>query len=66
MELQEAKDAIKKRKVVTYDGINYTINAISLRYIVVPGRWEYCLELKDLKANSVVIANMGKVEVKLE
>lgn len=63
MELQEAHDIAKKGKLVKFNDIKYTIDAIIYQYIKPKGRWEYCLRLKDLRTNSVIIADMKKVEV---
>lgn len=61
MQLADVKTAIAKRTVVTYDGIDYTISAVIMRIHHKEMKWYYQLELRDLKANSVVIADMEKV-----
>lgn len=64
MDIKEVKEVIAKRKLVTYDGTNYTVTAYILRLI--DRKWQHILELKDLKANSARIVPMGKVEVENE
>ena len=65
MQLADVKTAIAKRTVVTYDGIDYTVTAVIMRIHHKEMKWYYQLELHDLKANSVCIADMEKVEVKV-
>ena len=61
MDIKEVKEAITKGKLVTYDDSNYIVTAYILRF---NGKWQHLLELKDLKANSVRIVPIEKVEVK--
>jgi len=61
MELNELKPAIARRKKVKYNGNKYYVNAGTIR--VKDGAWVYEVELKDPKANSIVIASMEKCEV---
>lgn len=61
MDIKEVKEVIASKKLVTYDGTNYTVTAYILRLI--NGKWSHILELKDLKANSVRIVLMERVEV---
>mgnify|MGYP000999948490 FL=1 len=63
MDIKEVKEAITKGKLVTYDDSNYIVTAYILRF---NGKWQHLLELKDLKANSVRIVPMEKVEVENE
>ena len=61
MDVKEVKEVIASKKLVTYDGTNYTVTAYILRLI--DRKWQHTLELKDLKSNSVRIVLMNKVEV---
>ena len=63
MDIKTVKEAITKGKLVTYDDSNYIVTAYILRF---NGKWQHLLELKDLKANSVRIVPMEKVEVENE
>lgn len=63
MDIKEVKEVIAKRKLVTYDGTNYTVTAYILRF---KSKWQHTLELKDLKTNSVRIVPIEKVEVENE
>ena len=64
MDVKTVKEVISNKKLVTYDNANYTVTAYILRF---NGKaWQHTLELKDLKANSVRIVPMGKVEVENE
>ena len=61
MKIEEVKKVIAQKTLVTYDNTDYTVTACILR---LKGReWNYALELKDLKANSVRIVNMDKVKI---
>ena len=60
MDIKEVKEALSKRKLVTYDNSDYVITTYILRF---NGKWQHLLELKDLKANSVRIVPIEKVEV---
>jgi hypothetical protein len=60
MELKTVKEALTKGKLVTYDNSDYVITAYILRF---NGKWQHLLELKDLKANSVRIVPIERVEV---
>ena len=60
MDIKEVKEAITKGKLVAYDDSNYIVTAYILRF---NNGWQHLLELKDLKANSVRIVPMEKVEV---
>jgi hypothetical protein len=62
MDVKEVKEVIASRKLVTYDNTDYIVTAYILRLI--DRKWQHTLELKDLKANSVRIVLMEKVEVK--
>lgn len=64
MQLADVKTAIAKKTIVTYDGIDYTVTAVIMRIHHKEMKWYYQLELKDLKANSVSIADMEKVAEK--
>jgi hypothetical protein len=61
MQLADVKTAIAKRTVVTYDSIDYTVTAVIMRIHHKEMKWYYQLELRDLKANAVVIADMDKI-----
>ena len=61
MQLADVKTAIAKRTIVTYDGTDYTVTAVIMRIHHKEKKWYYQLELRDLKANAVVIADMEKV-----
>lgn len=61
MDIKEVKEVISNKKLVTYDNSDYTATAYILRLI--DGKWQHTLELKDIKANSVRIVPIGKVEV---
>ena len=61
MDIKEVKEAISKGKLVTYDDSSYIVTAYILRF---NGKWQHLLELKDLKANSVRIVPIERVEVK--
>jgi len=61
MDIKTVKEALSKGKLVTYDNSNYNVTAYILRF---NGKWQHTLELKDLKANSVRIVPIEKVEVK--
>ena len=64
MELKAVKEVIANKNLVTYDNADYTVTAYILRF---NGKaWQHTLELKDLKANSVRIVPMEKVEVENE
>ncbi len=64
MDVKAVKEVISNKKLVTYDNSNYTVTAYILRF---NGKaWQHTLELKDLKANSVRIVLMAKVEVENE
>lgn len=63
MDIKAVKEALNKGKLVTYDNSNYNVTAYILRF---NGKWQHLLELKDLKANSVRIVPMEKVEVENE
>jgi hypothetical protein len=52
------------KTLVTYGGIDYTVTACIMR--IRDGRWYYQLELHDLNANSVTVAEMEKVSLKEE
>ena len=60
MDIKTVKEALSKRKSVTYDDSSYIVTAYILRF---NNGWQHLLELKDLKANSVRIVPMEKVEV---
>jgi len=61
MDIKDVKRAITDKKIVKYDNANYIVTACILR--LKGDKWQYTLELKDLKANnSVRIVNMEKVE----
>ena len=62
MDVKAVKEVIANKKLVTYDNSNYTVTAYILRFN--NGKLRHTLELKDLKANSVRIVPMEKVEVK--
>lgn len=64
MDVKAVKEVISNKKLVTYDNANYTVTAYILRLI--DGKWQHTLELKDLKAKSVRIVPIGKVEVENE
>jgi len=62
MDVKEVKEVIASKKLITYDNVDYTVTAYVLRLI--DRKWQHTLELKDLKANSVRIVPMEKVEVR--
>ena len=62
MKIEEVKKTIAQKTLVTYDNTDYTVTAYILR--IIKGKWQHTLELKDLKANSMRIVPMEKVEVK--
>ena len=64
MKIEEVKKVIAYKTLVSYKGISYTVNAVSLR--IKDKEFFYTLELQDLKANSVMNAFMKDVEVKDE
>ena len=61
MELKELKPAIARHLLAECDGVRYTVNAGIIR--VKENKWQYYAELKDLKANSVTIAEIEKVRL---
>lgn len=62
MKIEEVKKTIAQKTLVTYDNTDYTVTACILR---LKGReWNYTLELKDLKANSVRIVPMEQTAIK--
>ena len=64
MQLADVKTAIAKRTVVTYDGTDYTVTAVIMRIHHKEMKWYYQLELRDLEANAIVIADMDKIAEK--
>lgn len=64
LKIEDVKPAISKRTIVTYNDTEYTVSAVIMRIHHKEMKWYYQLELRDLKANSVCIADMEKVEVK--
>ena len=64
MQLVDVKTAIAKRTVVTYDSIDYTVTAVIMRIHHKEMKWYYQLELRDLEAKAVVIADMHKIAEK--
>lgn len=61
MELVQVKQAILYKSMVKHQDVNYYITACIMRLI--NNAWYYQLELHDLNANAVVIANMEMVEL---
>ena len=61
MELSEVKRAMILSTIVQYDGMKYKINGCTLKYNQSDSSWYYLLELKDLKANSIMIVPMKNV-----
>lgn len=64
MQLADIKTAIAKQTVVTYDGTDYTVTAVIMRIHHKEMKWYYQLELRDLNANAIIIADMDKVAEK--
>lgn len=62
MELKQAKLAMLRKTIVTHNGIDYTVSACILR--VRDKAPYYQLELSELLARSVTIADMDRVEIK--
>lgn len=62
MKIEEVKKVIAYKKLVTFQGMTFTVNAVTLR--LKDREWYYVLELQDLKANSVINALIKDVEVK--
>lgn len=58
MEIKEVKQYIDR--LVSYRGSDYVLKAVILRKL--EGKFAYQLELKDVKANSIVIAKLSEVE----
>lgn len=63
MELSEVKRAMILGAVVQYDGIKYKVNSCILKYNRADSSWYYLLDLKDLKANSILTVPMKNVTV---
>lgn len=60
MKIEQVKSAMANKSHVDYQGCKYYITACILR--IYKNQWYYQLELHDLNANSIVIANMDVVE----
>lgn len=60
MEIKEVKQYIDR--LVSYRGFDYILKAIILRKS--EGKFIYQVELKDVKANSIVIAKISEVTSK--
>jgi hypothetical protein len=61
MTLQEVKPAMTAQTRVIHRGIEYYITGCTMR--LRGGEWYYQLELHDLRANSVTIADIKNVEL---
>ena len=61
MTLQESDRAIRRKEIVRYDEGDYKAAGLILRYI--SGKRRYSMELRDLKADSVVVAGIERVTV---
>lgn len=61
MTRSEFAEAIRINKHVFHDGIEY----IPIAYIlhIVKNKWQHSVWLKDLKANSFVMADLNKVNI---
>ena len=64
MTIKDVKPAIERRAEVVYNGKAYTLQAYTLRNA--GGRIFHQFELLDKNQNSLVIADMGKVEIASE
>jgi hypothetical protein len=60
MQIAEVKKHMADKTKVNYADGEYIITACIMR--ILNGNWYYQLELKDIKANSVIITNMEAVE----
>jgi len=60
MQIAEVKKHMASKTKVKYAGGDYIITACIMR--IRGGNWYYQLELKDVKANGVIITNMEVVE----
>jgi hypothetical protein len=60
MQIGEVKKYMASKTKINYKGNEYIITACTMR--ILNGNWYYQLELNDIKANSVIIANMEAVE----
>lgn len=65
MKLEDVNDAIVGEKTVIHEhngySIPYRITGVITRYDKRKGWW-YALELRDLKANSITVANIEEVK----
>ena len=61
MQLSDVKKAISTKQTVSYNGIDYYVSAVIMRIHHDKLEWYYQLELHDLKANAITIADMDKV-----
>ena len=62
MDRTTAFEYIKNKTIVSFDDVEYYPTAYILR--LNDGKWCHSLELHDLNADSVTIADMGKVVIK--
>jgi hypothetical protein len=60
MQIGEVKKHMANKTKINHKGNDYIITACIMR--ILNGNWYYQLELKDIKANSVIIANMEVVK----
>lgn len=63
MELSEVKRAVKKQSRVMYNGHEYIFHASRIFKRLHEGRVDYSAELLDKNKNSVIYADLEKVEL---
>ena len=64
MELKEYKKALVYQKHVTYNGIEYIPGPWITDISPDKTHWVHSVQLKDLRANSVIIARLEDVSIK--
>ena len=64
MVIESVKKAIAYQLPVTYRENEYFVTGITMR--IRDGKWYYQLELHEMKANAILIADMEKVILKGE
>lgn len=68
MKIEEASEAMANGSIIrhTRNGttLRYTLSGVITRYSAVRG-WTYSLELRDLKANCIVVASLEDCEVEV-
>lgn len=62
MKLERVKHAMAYKETIEYQGIEYSISAVTMR--IYQGKWYYQAELQSLHANSIVIAALEDVNEK--